>query len=117
MFSTILLFLASLFYAQPAVETSYVQVYDITDLTISAPDFTDAPEMNLNILSVLSGNRSNPLRYGPTRTSFDPKNVQELIDLIQTTIEPDAWGDSAFLYYRNNSLVVKAPQRIHEQLR
>lgn len=105
--------------AQPQNEVPndepYVVIYNIKDLEFVVRDFPDAPEIDLN--SVLNNNSGSPFRNSPqTQQPTRQNNVQEIVNLIQATVEPEVWGDTATMRYWNGNLIVKAPKRIHDQI-
>jgi hypothetical protein len=51
-------------------------------------------------------------QHQPTKQN----NAQEIMNLIQTVVEPEAWGDTATMRYWNGNLIIKAPKRIHDQI-
>jgi hypothetical protein len=93
----------------------YVIIYNIKDLEFVPRDFPDVPEIDLN--SILN-NYSGPFRDSPqTGQRTRQNNVEEIMSLIQETVEPEAWGDQATMRYWNGNLIVEAPKRIHDQIK
>ncbi len=112
-----------------------VRVYDVSDLLVRLPRFTGAPNIDIqqvgqnagtvggggtNIFGGSTGTSStqDDQQYGNQQAGIggvDEETMQRLIDLIQTTIEPDTWAANggegtiqAFgpqLVVRNNILV------------
>lgn len=74
------------------------RVYDIRDLIINIPDFTEAPDFNLQAGGqggggggqLFSGGGGDSEDEGPTRTEL----VDQIIQLIQDTIATDSWKDN-----------------------
>lgn len=74
------------------------RVYDIRDLIINIPDFTEAPDFNLQAGGqggggggqLFSGGGGGEEDEGPTRTEL----VDQIIQLIQDTIATDSWKDN-----------------------
>lgn len=78
------------------------RVYDVRDLIINIPDFTEAPEFNLQSASqatagagggssnLFGGGGGGADDEGPTRQEL----VDEIIQLIQDTIASDSWKDN-----------------------
>lgn len=96
-------------------EKPYMVIYDIHDLEMTHPDFADAPEMDLS--AALQGNGQNVFRSAPQTSPLGkPKDGQEIIELITSTVEPEAWGFEATIRYFRGSLIVTAPKRIHDQI-
>ncbi len=103
-------------------------VYDIHDLLFEIPYFDNAPEFDLNTVLQSSGGGGggggqSPFGGGNTqaqdRESREDR-AQQLIDLIQNTVEPDEWidlgGSSASITYLPENLVVTAPDYVHRQI-
>ncbi len=85
---------------------TYPAVYPIADLLMGIPDFDDAPITDLREANRLGiglnqcQQRSDlPWRYGDdddNEPEEDPERasrVQQIIDVIQDTVEPDSWRD------------------------
>ncbi len=94
---------------------TYVVVYNIQDLEFVVQNFGNAPEMDLN--NVLSNRGSNPFTNTSNQNNRQQKNPRELMNLIQSVVEPEVWGDTATMNYWNGNIVVKAPKRIHDQIK
>ena len=120
-----------------------LRMYPIRDLLFEVPRFDNAPEFDLN--SSLNqgggaggggggfggggggaggGGGGGGAPFGnpgeePERMSEDEK-VQQLVDIILETIEPDAWvdngGDAATIRYFEGVLIVRAPDYIQRQI-
>lgn len=107
-------------------------VYDVSDLVMVVPSFTNAPQIDLQ--SALQGNgegsasvfRQSSPQTG-SQTGFGvpiaPREarVAELALLIQELVEQDQWkdngGDGATMRVFQNTLLVNAPEYIHRQIR
>lgn len=107
-------------------QTRRTQIYDIHDLLFQIPMFDNAPDFDLSsaLQSGSSGGGGNsPIQSGGGQ-EVDNKDlderVQELIDLIQATIEPDEWvdlgGTAATITHFQQTLVVTAPDYIHRKI-
>lgn len=94
-----------------AQEKFITKVYDVQDLLIVLPNFTNAPSVSIN-----NALQNRPLFNNARRTTKVKKNPQLLIDLIKNTIEPVIWNDGAYIKYFNGSLIIFAPERIHKQI-
>jgi hypothetical protein len=72
--------------------------------------------MNLN--AVLSNNnQGNIFTNSPNQNKRNTNNSQEIINLIENFVEPEIWGDTATIRYWNGNLIIKAPKRIHDQIK
>jgi type II secretory pathway component GspD/PulD (secretin) len=89
--------------ADDLAKNTNTRVYDIRDLIIDVPDFTNAPPFDLSQVtqtssgggggqSLFSGNSggTNGGTAGPTRTDL----VESIIKLIQDTVASDTWKDN-----------------------
>jgi hypothetical protein len=111
-----------------------VRVYDVSDLLVRAPRFRSAPQLDLTQQNanqgsgggggqnIFGGQGSGGMQDDDDqrggRSGEDDADIQELINLIIQTVEPDSWVDnggvgtiSAFrnlLVVRNNILVHQA---------
>lgn len=82
---------------------THPRVYDVKDLLMEIPDFTDAPRMDLRDttrrLPPVSQSSSLPWKFGDDdddEAEHDPERMtrlRQLIDLIQGTVDPDSWRD------------------------
>jgi hypothetical protein len=97
--------------------TPYVVIYNIKDLEMVIPDYTNAPELDLNSVLNSRNGSSSPFRSQNNQNVPTQKNTQGIMDLIQSIVEPEAWGDTATMKYWNGNLIVKAPKRIHDQIK
>ena len=95
--------------------TPYVVVYNVQDLEFVVQNFDNVPEMDLN--NVLSNRGGSPFRSTNNQNNKQQKNPRELMDLIQSVVEPESWGDTATMNYWNGNIIVKAPKRIHDQIK
>jgi len=98
-----------------------IRVYDIRDLLVQVPHFTDAPEFDLD--SVLSGDEGLSLTEADTTDTevTRPELVLQITTLIQDTIgRQDEWqlygGDQSSLQELNGNLIVKTTPQNHRQL-
>ncbi len=121
-----------------------IKFYPIRDLMMIAPNFANAPDIDLAVaLNQASGGGSSggsggggfggggsgggsggggaiisPPAEAPLRVQ-DFEFVQELMDLIQDTVEPLSWeynGGTARMSYLSGNLIIRAPGFIHRQL-
>ncbi len=102
-------------------ENQRIELYDIADLIMVVPDFDNAPQFNIQSSGGSSGGQS-PFSGGGTQIQLESgaDRSQRIIDLIQTSVEPDQWanagGDGASLTVYGTSLVISAPDYIHRQI-
>jgi hypothetical protein len=114
-------------------ENTRLAVYDIRDLIFVVPDFDDAPHIDLSQQNQQGGRGGGGGggqgifggQGGGGGGQFDPEpaeeRIEQLIRVIQTTVEPDAWVDqggegATVSVFQNSSLIVTAPDYVHRQL-
>lgn len=109
-----------------------VRVYDVSDLLVRAPRFTNAPQLDLAQAgqgggqgggggagqNIFGGQGQSTQDEDERGDEEDDAGIQELIDLIVQTVEPDSWTDNGglgtiqafrrLLVVRNNILVHQA---------
>jgi len=118
-----------------------IKLYPIRDLMMIAPNFDNAPALDLAVAlnqtagssggsgggfgggsSGGSGGGSGAIISGPAegpRRGEDFEFVQDLMDLIQGAVEPWSWednGGTARMSYLSGNLIIRAPGFIHRQL-
>ena len=111
-----------------------VEIYDINDLLMVLPDYTNAPEFDLN--SVLqsgrggggqspfsgSGGRGGGQNAGPGGTAPVPKEerAKALTDLLVGLCEPNSWvengNEPATMKYYQGMMIINAPDYVHRAL-
>ena len=115
------------------------RIYDVNDLLLVIPKFTNAPSFDLNaaLSNTEAGGSGTGSRggggSGSSQGIFDeddnedeelPKSRgergEDLAQLIRDSIESDIWAAHGGLYssikYFDGRLVIKAPQYVHEQI-
>jgi hypothetical protein len=104
------------------------KVYPVEDLLLTIPDFTDAPQFQLNQTNQTSGQgggssgqsllgQTNTTEQGNARDRATRGN--ELVQLVMDTVEPEIWrengGNSSIRFFRGK-LIVTAPRSVHEKI-
>ncbi|MFG0306056.1 MAG: hypothetical protein ACF8Q5_07560 [Phycisphaerales bacterium JB040] len=97
-------------------------IYDVGELLFEVPNFNNAPDFDLQTSSG-SGGTQSPFQ-GASGQDEDRLTAEErlnnLIDLITTVVEPDAWivngGTSSTITAYQSTLIVKAPDYVHRAL-
>lgn len=107
-----------------------VEIYDINDMLMDVPDYDNAPEFDLNTVFQMGGQQGgggggggqSPFQDRGTdieRRSREDK-IQDVIDLLITTVEPEQWldngGEAATVRELRGSLFINAPDYIHRQI-
>lgn len=116
-----------------------VEIYDINDLLSLTPDFTNAPQFDLNSVLQSSSGRGGG---GSSQSPFTPANrgtsnqpgtgvngqpeltkqqrAEELRAIITQLVEPEQWEESgssaASIRFYQNAFIVNAPDYIHRAL-
>ncbi len=97
----------------------YTRVYPVDDLVLNIPDFEDPPRTDLG---ASSSSGAGAMRK-ETRVSNTPLSKSErgerLLTLVRETVRPDIWrenGGPASIRFFRGSLVVTAPQSVHEAI-
>lgn len=108
-------------------------VYDVSDMVVTIPNFTNAPRMDLNdALSNTNSGGSSGGGSGSSSKLFGDENEededqptknergQNIADMIRRTIEPDIWQENGGFYasarYYDGRLIVNAPRYVHQQI-
>ena len=111
----------------------YVRTYSVNDLLFRIPDFTEAPEVNLEQGGGGGGGagggsaQQNPFQGGGGGGGGDDQDrrtrkerVEELIEVIKETVEPESWrdtgGEGQIRSFNDSFLVVRASLDVHVQL-
>jgi hypothetical protein len=103
-----------------------VEIYSVQDLLLEIPNYTEAPEFDLQSVLQNSGQGSSqsPFRDNGDEDTTDRKPLQERVDdlirLLTELVEPEQWiengGDGASIRYYQGSLIVNGPDYVHRQL-
>lgn len=106
--------------------TRVVELYDISDLLFIVPRFEDAPEFDLSSALQASqsggGGGQSPFQTAGQQTDdvSTEDRVEVIVNLIETTVEPDQWdavgGDGASISSFGTSIVITAPDYVHRQI-
>lgn len=115
-----------------------LRVYDVADMVMTIPNFTNAPRLDLNEAlnntnSGGSGGRGGGGGGGGGSGLFGENDNEEdqaqptkaesgenLANMIRNTLEPDIWqangGEFSSVRYYNGRLIVNAPLYVHRQI-
>ncbi len=105
-----------------------VEIYDVSDLITELPNYTDAPQFDLQSVLQSSqggGGGQSPFQSsGQQNQSLTTKPVEQRLDetitLITRLVEPEQWenagGDAATIQPYGKALIVNAPDYIHREL-
>ncbi len=107
-----------------------IVIYDINDLLLIIPRYTEVPQIDLNNVLQSSGGgggggqspfnnangTNNPLNTQPTQE----ERAKKIMDLLTALIEPSQWqdngGEGASMHFFNGTLIVNAADYIHRQI-
>lgn len=109
-----------------------VEIYNVQDLLLEVPNYTDAPEFDLQSVLQSTGQQGgggggqSPFRetggQGAQGLGTRPyqERLDELVSLLTSLVEPEQWvdngGDGASLRPFQGNLIVNAPDYVHRQL-
>jgi hypothetical protein len=119
-----------------ANQRTVVVVYPIHDLLHEVPNFTDAPEFDLQQITQqssqgfgggqgFSGGGGQGLFRDTGRDQRDQEDTtteraEQIAQLIRDTIEPEIWrehgGIAGSIRYYNGNLIIRAPLYVHRQI-
>jgi type II secretory pathway component GspD/PulD (secretin) len=102
-------------------------VYNVTDLLLTVPNFTDTPRVDLEHIYARSDTRTlgtSPFRGEQIRENAGIPNrkqrIDEIVQIIQRTVDPDSWrdhgGDVGSIQELNGSLIITNTPRNHAQI-
>jgi len=99
---------------------AFVRVYDVRDMLLVIPDFTDVPALELGQIVQGQGGSEQDVDLEPGEAEDEEARMARLIEIIQTSVEFEQWrdngGDAAEITPYGGSLLVRAPAYIHRQL-
>jgi hypothetical protein len=90
------------------------KIYNIQDLEIVLQNYNNSPELSLeNALR----QQSSTFKNSNNSKFIAQKDYNTIIGIIKANIEPDIWYDQASIQYWHGNLIIRAPQRIHDQIK
>ncbi|MFN0011831.1 MAG: hypothetical protein ACKVS8_09335 [Phycisphaerales bacterium] len=101
------------------------QPYNITDLLLDAPNYTDVPDMDLGRAIARAANpeiTDGPFtkKYGRDTVAARDERVRKLVSLIQTTVATDSWrdrgGETGSMQELNGSLIITTTPSNHREI-
>ncbi len=104
---------------------SVIRIYAIGDLMHKAPNFKDAPEFDLSQITADSSQGGGGGIFEESDSDEEQfvtrtQRVEEIMDLIRNTIEPNIWrvngGADASITHLRGMLVIRAPEYVHRQI-
>jgi len=108
----------------------YTVIYPVQDLLVDIPRHDDAPDLSLQTALQQGGGRgggggganifSGTGGDTNTNTKTEKEMADDLVELIENSIEPDQWldngGDGANIRFFRGNLIISAPDYIHRQI-
>jgi len=112
----------------------YLKAYDVTDIVLNVPDFTQAPEMDVANLQERQGRTSRGGGGGSGSTqlfrssgggdedreeSKRSARMDKLVEVITTTIDPESWeqgGGLGRISYSGSMLIVYNSLEVHQRI-
>jgi len=125
---------------EEANRKTVIRIYDINDLLLQIPTFTNAPEFDLESALEQGANRGSGGQSGgggsgsgrslfntdrndreDTDSSLNKEDRgEEIANLIRTTIEPEIWqfngGEHASIKYFHGKLIINAPKYVQQRI-
>lgn len=108
---------------------AYLKLYDVNDLLYQIPDFTEAPQLDLDQVLNQGQQGSSGASGGIFQDEGDDNGgqglsprelIDQMIEIITENVEPEQWltngGSGGTVRYYNGYLMVRAPNYIHRQL-
>jgi hypothetical protein len=111
------------------------EIYDINDLLLVIPDYTDAPQIDLQQAIQASqggggggGGGQSPFRDAQQqqqqrreeKEKIKKDRANEVLDIIKALVEPEQWtengGSGGTIRYYQGTLIVQAPDYLHREL-
>jgi hypothetical protein len=98
----------------------FVKLYDVRDMLLVIPDFTEVPDLELGQIVQGQGGSEQDVEIEVPDSETEEARMERLIEIIQTSVEFEQWrangGDAAEITPYRGSLLVRAPAYIHRQL-
>ncbi|MGD9688466.1 MAG: hypothetical protein AB7K52_04130 [Phycisphaerales bacterium] len=105
--------------------TTVTQPYNITDLLLDVPNFTEAPNMDLRSVIASASGESGPASPFQSKPKSDltpnrDDRIRQITSVITGTIDPDGWrdrgGDTSALQELNGSLIITTTPTNHREI-
>lgn len=101
-----------------------LEIYDIRDLLFVVPRFDDAPEFDLSsaLQSSQGGGGTSPFQNSGGQQDDLPfeDRVNEIVNLIQTTVDPNGWvdngGETSSISQLNGNFVITTTPKNHRSI-
>ena len=103
-----------------------LQIYDLRDLVVEVPDFTEAPDIDLNsvLQSSQGGGGQSPFQQNQDadreRRPLEER-LQDVIDIVVQNVDPDGWedngGTTGTIQQLNGLLIITNTPKNHRAIR
>ncbi|MGH7133329.1 MAG: hypothetical protein ACREJO_15455 [Phycisphaerales bacterium] len=103
-----------------------VAMYNVTDLLLDIPDFSDVPTVDLQaVLQKANGGSSatpfrDALRKGGDDRPDRATRIRKIVDIIERTVDPESWadagGDVGSIQELNGSLIITTTPKNHREI-
>ncbi len=107
-----------------------LEIYDIRDLLVDIPDYTDAPTFDLNSVLQSSGGRGGGNSQSPFQNTGQGQNqdnrrdqqemIDEIVDIISSNVDFEGWqengGDTGSIREFNGNLIITNTPRNHRSI-
>lgn len=102
------------------------EIYDVRDLLVEIPNFTNAPDFDLTAVLASDSATSTPSPFASSAKSglehrtTPEQRTKEVIDIITNTVAHDTWqengGEVGFVQQFQGALVVTSTPRVHKSI-
>lgn len=107
-----------------------LEIYDIRDLLVDIPDYTEAPTFDLNSVLQSSGGRGGGNSQSPFQNTGQGQNqdnrrdpqdmIDEIVDIISSNVDFEGWqengGDTGSIREFNGNLIITNTPRNHRSI-
>ncbi len=107
-------------------KTTITQPYNITDLLLDTPNFTDVPDMDLRrVIAAADGkpmSNASPFTQKPKNDLRNDRDgrVRGIMGVVQNSIDPDGWrdhgGETSAIQELNGSLIITTTPQNHREI-
>ena len=109
-------------------KNTVLDIYEVRDLVVEVPDYTEAPTFDLNTILQSSrggGSGQSPFQGSASESEWNPTPLEDRLEImkniIRDTIDPDGWringGDTGFIQDWQGQLIVTNTPTNHRQVR
>ncbi len=101
------------------------QPYNITDMLLDTPNFTDVPSMDLRTVIASAEGRQGPASPFMSKNKSEPRmdrdgRIRQIVNVIENTVDPDGWrdrgGETSAITELNGSLIITTTPANHREI-